>query len=298
MAIITGTLNNDVILPGFVSPGVTGGVPSAADDMIFGGLGDDLIEGGGGNDTLDGGDGNDSLFGGAGNDTLIGGAGNDFLDPGESGIDTASGGPGDDRYFVAAGATVTLIELPGEGFDTILTGKTKFRLPDNFEQLIADGTGRFKLAGNDGANTIVGSFDRDTLRGGGGDDELFGLEGNDVLEGSGGADRLTGGAGADRFVYTQVKDSTPERPDWIIDFTRGEDRIDLSAIDADGDPSNGDTAFAYLGGAAFSGSGAELRVIADGTDWRVEADVDGDGIADLVIQVTADAGPKPGWFIL
>ena len=54
MAIITGTSGNDSILPSGVSAGVTGGVPTTANDTIIGSFGSDTIDGGATNqNTLD-----------------------------------------------------------------------------------------------------------------------------------------------------------------------------------------------------------------------------------------------------
>ena len=52
MAIINGTSGSDTIAPGGVSPGVTGGVPSAADDTINSSGGSDTIDGGGGSNFI------------------------------------------------------------------------------------------------------------------------------------------------------------------------------------------------------------------------------------------------------
>ena len=59
---IHGTGKADKILPGFVSPGVTGGAPGDGADTIFAF---------GGNDVVRGGRGNDHAFLGAGNDIYI-----------------------------------------------------------------------------------------------------------------------------------------------------------------------------------------------------------------------------------
>jgi Ca2+-binding RTX toxin-like protein len=66
--------------------------------------------------------------------------------------------------------------------------------------------------------------------GGSGDDEINGNEVGNRLQGGGGADRLRGGAGADVFVYDRMSDSTRARPDEIVDFTSGADKIDLSGL--------------------------------------------------------------------
>jgi serralysin len=47
-------------------------------------------------------------------------------------------------------------------------------------------------------------------------------------------DTITGGTGVDSFVFLSVNDSpVADRVDGILDFNPDEDRIDLSAIDAD-----------------------------------------------------------------
>lgn len=143
------------------------------------------------------------------------------------------------------------------------------------ETLIFDGSaetdGRFVAYGGQGADVIIG---------GAGADEIWGR---------GGADTLGGNAGTDRFVYTAVTDSTAASMDRIIEFGAG-DLIDLSAIDADGDAGNGNTAFSYIGNSAFSNVAGQLRAFLDGGVWKVEGDVDGDGVADLVIEVSTASG--------
>ena len=62
MATINGTSGNDFILPSAISGGVSGGFPSGAADIIFGGDGNDTIDGGGGSDTVYGGNGNDYIY--------------------------------------------------------------------------------------------------------------------------------------------------------------------------------------------------------------------------------------------
>ena len=81
MATIHGTNLSDQILPGFVSPGVTGGAPGNGPDTIFAFGGNDLVRGGLGNDHANLGAGNDRYVwrAGDGNDTINGGAGVDTL---------------------------------------------------------------------------------------------------------------------------------------------------------------------------------------------------------------------------
>jgi Ca2+-binding RTX toxin-like protein len=134
------------------------------------------------------------------------------------------------------------------------------------------------------------------INGGAGNDVLIGGEGADTLYGGGGRDTLTGGLGADIFQYRSLADSAPGSADKILDFKLGADIIDLSFLDANSQL-DGNQAFTFISDAAFSGTGAssagQLRAFqSDGNanTWQVEADVNGDGIADLIIEVSVDSG--------
>ncbi|GGX70322.1 hypothetical protein GCM10007385_44160 [Tateyamaria omphalii] len=72
---------------------------------------------------------------------------------------------------------------------------------------------------------VAGGHGDDYLNGGTGDDVLTGNAGDDVLFDGAGADTLSGGAGADLFILADDADT-----DVILDFQRGVDRIDISAI--------------------------------------------------------------------
>ena len=92
-----------------------------------------------------------------------------------------------------------------------------------------------------GIEQVLGSAFADTLTGDANANTLWGMAGGDVLAGGGNGDVLKGGAGNDRFVYTALSDSTASGlgKDAIRDFAAG-DKIDLSAIDADGNSNNGE----------------------------------------------------------
>ena len=172
--------------------------------------------------------------------------------------------------------------------------------------LIINGQGNHLLGrdGNDrivgGANYVSGFGGGDVLDGGDGDDQLsggfsragkldtlLGGNGDDRLDGGNGQDLLTGGAGADIFLFTRAGDSRSgvARADTISDFASGLDRISLSGIDADIGVA-GDQAFAFIGAAAFGLGTGQVRYGAG----MLEADVDGDGLADFQVLI---AGAVP-----
>jgi Ca2+-binding RTX toxin-like protein len=248
-------------------------------DRLIGGAGLDTIHGGIGNDSVDGGSENDQVFGEAGNDNLAGGAGNDRLEGGD-GNDVLDGGAGADTL------------VGGTGIDTIgytasATGVT-----------VSLATGTAEGDSFSGIEQVLGSGFADTLTGDATANTLWGLDGDDVLAGGGGGDALKGGAGNDRFVYTALSDSAISGlgKDSITDFATG-DRIDLSAIDADGNSTNGDTAFTF-GTGGFTGTGAELRVVTSGGIQVVYADVDGDKVQDFAINIVSDHPLAAADFVL
>jgi serralysin len=115
----------------------------------------------------------------------------------------------------------------------------------------------------------------------GGNDTLVGGYGNDVLHGGAGTDRLTGGSGYDTFVFRDGDSGTGTARDTITDFTRGQDRIDLSGMDANLNTAGVDDAFNFIGSQAFTGVAGQLRVQAG----LVQGDTNGDGVADFEIAV-------------
>ncbi|MFB5186966.1 M10 family metallopeptidase C-terminal domain-containing protein [Yersinia intermedia] len=90
--------------------------------------------------------------------------------------------------------------------------------------------GNDRLFGGHGNDRLSGGKGDDFLSGGKGDDRLTGGSGDDRLFGGRGADRMKGGEGRDIFQYRNSRDSTKKYTDTIIDFTSGEDKIDLSFI--------------------------------------------------------------------
>ncbi|GAA0634175.1 calcium-binding protein [Brevundimonas lenta] len=133
-------------------------------------------------DFITGDAGSNSLRGGGGADNLIGFAGNDALYGGAGALNTLQGGLGDDLYVIEAADSV--IELVGEGTDTVQAYIGVYVLAGNVEILTYVGVGDFMGTGNNDANTINGGA------------------GDDILRGRGGADLLNGGGGSDTIDYT------------------------------------------------------------------------------------------------
>lgn len=142
------------------------------------------------------------------------------------------------------------------------------------------------LIANGGADHVKGANGNDVLRGDDGSDSLRGGAGNDTIDGGAGQDILGGEAGADTFKF-QTGDTGDSRAstDVILNFKHNQgDKINLSEIDADS-LQDGNQQFSFIGSDTFSGEAGELRFFSNAVRGRtfVEADLDGDGSADLYI---------------
>lgn len=103
----------------------------------------------------------------------------------------------------------------------------------------------------------IGSDFNDRIRGNDGNNELIGGKGSDRITGGGGADQLTGGKGKDLFIFKDPADSAMRYDskhgvwdlvvDTIMDFTPGEDRIDVSSMDANARTKATNEAFEFAG---------------------------------------------------
>lgn len=124
---------------------------------------------------------------------------------------------------------------------------------------------------------------------------LSGLDGDDLLIGNRGADRLTGHAGADTFEFLAGASSGT-----ITDFDAAEgDRIDLSHLSA-GHARAGHQHAGFIGARAFSADGgAELQAEhLHGNVYVISADTDGNGKADVTLNVHSAAALQGSDFIL
>ena len=289
--------------------------PTAVDgnDTLEGGLGNDALDGGGGTDTASyahasggvtvnlaagtasGADGNDTLtnienvVGSAFNDTLTGNTGVNTLDGG-AGADVLQGGSGDDILIGGDGADSL---DGGAGVDTANYVASSAGVSINLQ----NGRGSGGAAIGDTLSNIenaVGSSFNDTLVGSSGANLLNGGAGNDTINGSGGADTLFGGVGSDTFVFRATTEiGTSASHDVLMDFEAGGtgsssavDRIDLSAIDAVSRTTTRDDAFSFIGTNGFTKHAGELRIDVTGDHTaNILGDVNGDGIADFVLEV-------------
>jgi len=283
------------------------------------GTGNDLanfMRGNSGMNWLKGGDGADSLYGLGGSDVLEGGTGADFM----------AGGQGGDLYFVDDAGDVVSEGLAA-GSDTVIVKIASYTLPNNVEGASANGpgldttiTGNYLnntinggdgddtlyglggddyIAGYDGSDTIFGGSGADFIDGVVGDDTLDGGGGNDAIVGAVGVDTMTGGTGADKFLYLGYDESGigAGNRDRITDFLPGTDKIDLTNMDAIPDGSR--DAFAFIGNAAFTNTGAgQVRFEAAGTDTLIQVDGDGDGAVNMEILLTGNFSVTANYFVL
>ena len=199
-------------------------------------------------DKLDGGNADETMYGRGGNDTLSGGNGVDRLF-GDAGADSLSGGNGDDQ-------------LTGGADDDRLDG----------------GNGADVLDGGTGNDVLSGGTGNDRLVGGGGADSLDGGTGDDVLVVGAGNSTLSGGSGADTFQFTAASGASQ-----ITDFSRGTDKVDLHLMDANAS-ATGTQAFTFSDAGAFSRVAGELISYRVAGGYALAGDVNGDGVADFVIQ--------------
>ena len=86
---------------------------------------------------------------------------------------------------------------------------------------IAKGVTIENATGGSGNDIIIGN-DADNI--------LIGGDGDDIIYGGRGQDTLTGGKGHDIFLYLGLSDSPILRPDTILDFESGIDKIDFSTL--------------------------------------------------------------------
>jgi Ca2+-binding RTX toxin-like protein len=301
----------------------------AGNDTTFAGEGDDLLVSSSGADALSGGDGFDTVdyrsspagvtanlassapgiggdadgdtfvrleqvYGSSYQDTIVG---EDLVDNvlrGELGDDMLSGLRGDDTLDGGGGADT----LDGGTGTDIADYSVMVRLPNGTVLLsgvavsLATGQG---YGGSAGGDVVVGI---ENLRGTSVNDALTGDGKSNSLWGGMSADTLAGGGDADLFIYEHVSDSMGATPDEILDFGQGQDRIDLSAIDADAGL-GGNQAFAFAAGGPGVNATGKVWVVIQGSTVVVNASDNADPMPELQINLQNFSGTlTAGVFVL
>ncbi|HYC97850.1 calcium-binding protein [Brevundimonas sp.] len=158
------------------------------------------------NDQLVGAAGANVLRGGLGADTLLGMGGNDVLWGGTGAGNQLQGGIGDDTYVLEVADSV--VELAGEGNDTVDVRIAAYNLANHVENLVFGGVGNFTGSGNALNNSLTGGA------------------GSDILSGRGGSDSLNGGAGFDTVDYNLAAAGVTARLDTNLASNDGDGGTD------------------------------------------------------------------------
>ncbi len=267
------------------------------DDRVTGLGGNDFITTGLGSDILSGDNGNDVLSDGGGTDLVYAGAGDDLVKV-DAGNDVYHGGSGSDTL------SFSVIHVGSSGGEDNYTG-IKFDLASKTRQNIGEfGLDEFygfeNVTGSYGHDTIYGTNSVNSLMGLFGNDKLYGRGGNDTLTGGSGADLLAGGQGADA-IYTDSGNAAPDTSrdivryealnesgttastrDVVNGFKAGQDKIDLSKLDANLGL-KGNQTFKVV--TDFTKSFGEIRLVKSGADTLVQIDGDKDSSVDMTILV-------------
>ena len=249
---------------------------TASDDFIIGVFNSQTLLGRNGDDTLVAFLGDDILIGGAGADLLIGGQGRD----------TAS------FEFAGRGVSADLAnEIPGRGS---ATGDEFFAIENLIGTNFSD-----RLRGDSEANVINGGAGDDLVIGRAGNDTVVGGAGADTVAGNNGQDHLTGGSGQDVFKLFNAGESRVglQRRDVVGDFVQGEDRIDLTLVDADL-TRFGNQDFQFIGTSNFTESAGELRFFQIKSEQItiLQGDLTGDAEQDFQIELNGVIELRPSDF--
>ena len=130
------------------------------------------------------------------------------------------------------------------------------------------------ITGTDGSDTLIGNADKNSIKGG---------NGNDIINGKQEADTLEGGAGNDTFVFDYLPSSSD--PDTIIDFTPGQDVINISKAAFDQLTALGPlSSNEFLSGAGKNAAEtAGHRLIYNTTNGNLYYDADGTGAGTVTL---------------
>jgi Ca2+-binding RTX toxin-like protein len=232
------------------------------------------------------------------NDELRGDATADVIE-GRGGDDLIEGRGGADKIFGDGGTNTASYQSSSQDVNVDLN-----RLG---EQSGGDAAGDILR----GIQNLTGSSRGDFLTGDGQQNRIEGGGGSDQITGGSGRDILLGGADADFFTYRFVTDSRGsfDQRDVIENFQRREiapiqliqprvvgDTIDLHAVDAN-DNVGGNQDFEFIGNGSFTRAG-QVRVSFQDNEGNpftlVQAEVNGDGIADFALTVFTNDDTRLG----
>jgi Ca2+-binding RTX toxin-like protein len=225
-----------------------------------------------------------SLSAGAGNDTVTGSNYADNINVGR-GSNTVDAGGGSDtvrfNYDSGAGGTM-FITGSGNSLQTSYNGETNTALNAEDVYLINDN----QTAGMTiDASGYTGGARLALINSNGGSDIFIGHNGVDIFGtnylAQVGGDTYTGNGGAD--IYDYLSSVSAMNGDIITDFD-SDDIIDLT-FNTPASNSGGFLAYQFIGNAAFSGVAGQYRYFGSGGQTFVEADTNGDGVADQTLTI-------------
>ncbi|MCK9988381.1 MAG: hypothetical protein AzoDbin1_04853, partial [Azoarcus sp.] len=242
------------------------------------------------NDTLTGNASANVLNGGIGADTMKGGNGSDiyYVDNAgdivsESNATASTGGIDTVMSNLVAYTLGSNVEngqilatsaanLTGNGLNNVLYAGAGDNVikggagTDTVDYGLAAGAVTVSLAINTAQTTGGSAVDTlssiENLTGSSFNDRLTGSSANNVLTGGVGQDTLTGGGGSDNFDFNALAETGVTSSSWdiITDFVRGQDKIDLSTLDANAATTATNEAFTFIGTSAFSATDATGQV--------------------------------------
>ena len=140
-----------------------------------------------------------------------------------------AGGPSPDDFLMGALPSGRLVFGAGETRRTIAVDVLGDRLQEQDETFAVDLLN--PLGATIGHGSATGTIRNDDQIGTTARDKLIGTELADFIDGGAGADTLRGGAGEDRFGF-RYGHSRASKPDRLIDFRFGEDRLEIFGDDS------------------------------------------------------------------
>jgi Ca2+-binding RTX toxin-like protein len=211
--------------------------------------------------------------------SVAGSSGDDILINTGLLVGTADLGAGNDLFEGTDGAGTGIWGIRGGvGNDTLRGGiEADLMNGDAGDDLLQGRDGVDTLNGGDGNDRISGMGGSDTVIGGAGNDRLLGFNDDDTLDGGTGADKISGGQGRDVFLFNTIAEIglAANARDEITDFDARDDQIDLSSIGG----------LTFIKSQAFGSVAGQVRF--DPTKAELQIDLNGDGAADAILDLTA-----------